>query len=133
LSVSIARSTFPHRAAAGRTSVSAITTTADAFFGVVLVVAVLVVHRPAPWLALLGRATHAVLPARLADRITRIADGLVAGLEVLTSPGRFVAAVFWSVVLWLVNAAAFAVCFRAFGLPVPGAGSVLLLVISGCG
>ena len=133
MSVAIASSAFPHQADIGRTSVSAITTTAAAFFGVVLVVAVLVVHRPAPWLALLGRATHAVLPARLADRITRIADGLVAGLEVLKNPGRFAAVVFWSVVLWLVNAAAFAVCFRAFGLPVPAVGAFLLQGIIGFG
>jgi uncharacterized protein (TIRG00374 family) len=78
MSVAIVSSAFPHQADIGRTSVAAITTTAAAFFGVVLVVAVLVVHRPAPWLALLGRASHAVLPARIADRITRIAEGLVA-------------------------------------------------------
>src|SRR5438876_10183622 len=67
MAVAIGSSAFPHQADIGRTSVSAITTTAAAVFGVVLVVAVLVVHRPAPWLALLGRVTRAVLPARLAD------------------------------------------------------------------
>jgi uncharacterized protein (TIRG00374 family) len=133
MSVAIVSSAFPHQADIGRTSVAAITTTAAAFFGVVLVVAVLVVHRPAPWLALLGRASHAVLPARIADRITRIAEGLVAGLEVLKNPGRFAAVVLWSVVLWLVNAAAFAVCFRAFGLPVPAVGAFLLQGIIGFG
>src|SRR5438445_2642042 len=126
MAVAIGSSAFPHQADIGRTSVSAITTTAAAFFGVVLAMAVLVVHRPAPWLALLGRATHALLSARVADRVTRIADGLVAGLEVLKSPGRFFGVVLWSVVLWLVNAAAFAVCFRAFGLPVPAVGAFLL-------
>ena len=133
MTVAIGSSAFPHQAALGRTSVSAITTTAAVFFGVVLVVAVLVVHRPAPWLALLGRVTHAVLPAPVADRITRIADGLVAGLEVLKSPGRFLAVVLWSAVLWLVNAAAFAMCFRAFGLPVPAVGVFLLQGIIGFG
>jgi len=133
MAVAIGSSAFPHQADIGRASVSAITTTAAALFGAVLVVAVLVVHRPAPWLGLLGRATHALLPARVADRVTRIADGLVAGLEVLKSPGRFVAVVLWSVVLWLVNAAAFAVCFRAFGLPVPAVGAFLLQGIIGFG
>jgi hypothetical protein len=133
MTVAIGSSAFPHQADIGRTSVSAITTTAAALFAVVLVVAVLVVHRPAPWLALLARATHAALPARVADRITRIADGLVAGLEVLKSPGRLGAVVLWSLVLWLVNAAAFAVCFRAFGLPVPAVGAFLLQGIIGFG
>src|SRR5207237_10054461 len=95
--------------------------------------AVRVGHRPAPWLSLLVRGPHAVLPARVADRITRIADGLVAGLEVLKSPGRFLAVVLWSAVLWLVNAAAFAMCFRAFGLPVPAVGAFLLQGIIGFG
>src|SRR5216117_3495691 len=61
MAFAIAAPSFPDQAALGRTSVSAITTTAAIFFGVVLVVAALVVHRPAPWLALLGRVTHAVL------------------------------------------------------------------------
>ena len=133
MTVAIASPAFPHRADIGRTSVSTITATAAAVFGVVLAVAVLVVHRPGPWLALLGRATHAALPARVADRIARIADGLVAGLAVLKSPGRFLVVVAWSVVLWVVNAAAFAVCFRAFGLPVPAAGAFLLQGIIGFG
>ncbi|HET7296614.1 MAG TPA: lysylphosphatidylglycerol synthase transmembrane domain-containing protein, partial [Gemmatimonadales bacterium] len=60
-----------------------------------------------------------------------LADGLVAGLTVLKRPGRLVAMLFWSLVLWLVNAASFAVCFRAFGLPVPPEGSLLLQGILG--
>src|ERR1051326_4404386 len=52
MAVAIGSSAFPHQADIGRTSVSAITTTAAAVFGAVLVVAVLVVHRPAPPLAL---------------------------------------------------------------------------------
>ena len=133
MAVALASSAFPRQADIGRTSASAITTTAAAFFGIVLLVAVLVVHRPAPWLGLLGRAAHAVLPAHFADRLSHIADGLVAGLEVLKSPGRLLAVVLWSVVLWLVNAAAFAVCFRAFGLPVPPVGAFLLQGIIGFG
>ena len=39
----------------------------------------------------------------------------------------------WSLVLWLVNAASFAVCFRAFGLPLPAEGAFLLQGIIGFG
>ena len=131
--LAISSPAFPRGADIGRTSVSSVTTGAAAFFGVVLIVAVLVVHRPTPWLAWLRRISHALLPARFADRITRIAEGLVAGLEVLKRPGRFLAVVVWSVVLWIVNAAAFAVCFRAFALPVPPAGAFLLQGIIGFG
>src|SRR5207249_4741346 len=92
--------------------------------------AFLVVHRPAPWLALLRRVTHAVLPARFGERLIRVAEGLVAGLEVLKSPGRFLGVVGWSVVQWLVNAAAFAVCFRAFGLAAHAKLNLLLRILA---
>ena len=39
----------------------------------------------------------------------------------------------WSLVLWLVNAAAFALCFRAFHLPVPADGALLLQGLIGFG
>src|SRR5437660_1226067 len=113
VTLAIASPAFPGHAQIGMTSVSRITVGAAVFFGAVLVVAVLVVHRPAPWLTLLRRATHAVLPERIAARLTRIAEGLIAGLEVLKSPARFSGVLAWSLLQWLVNAAAFAVCFRA--------------------
>src|SRR5439155_1278872 len=131
LMLAIASPAFPGHAQIGMTSVSRITVGAAVFFGAVLVVAVLVVHRPAPWLTLLRRATHAVLPERIAARLTRIAEGLIAGLEVLKSPARFSGVLAWSLLQWLVNAAAFAVCFRAFGLAVPPEGALLLQGIIG--
>ena len=133
MTLAIASPAFPGHARIGTTSVSGLATGAAVFFSAVLVVAVLVVHRPAPWLALLRRVTHALLPARFAGRLTQVAEGLVAGLEVLKSPTRFVGVVAWSLLQWLVNAAAFAVCFRAFGLPVPPEGAFLLQGIIGFG
>jgi len=131
--LAIASPAFPRHAQIGTTSVSGLATGAAVVFAAALALAFLVVHRPAPWLALLRRVTHAVLPARFGERLIRIAEGLVAGLEVLKSPGRFLGVVCWSVVQWLVNAAAFAVCFRAFGLAVPAEGAFLLQGIIGLG
>src|SRR6058998_1720796 len=88
MTLAIASPAFPGHARIGTTSVSGLATGAAVFFSAVLVVAVLVVHRPAPWLALLRRVTHALLPARFAGRLTQVAEGLVAGLEVLKSPTR---------------------------------------------
>ncbi|MGH7548493.1 MAG: lysylphosphatidylglycerol synthase transmembrane domain-containing protein [Gemmatimonadales bacterium] len=133
MTLAIVSPSFPRQATIGTITISGIAAWAAALFGGALVIAGLVVHRPAPWLALLRRVTHAVLPARLADRITHIAEGLVAGLEVLKSPGRVLGVVVWSIALWLVNAAAFAVCFRAFGLAVPPEGALLLQGIIGFG
>src|SRR2546422_5149674 len=59
---------FPHAATIGGTSLAAIARGGAALFGAVLVLALLVVHRPAPWLALLRRVAHALLTGRLADR-----------------------------------------------------------------
>jgi len=112
MTLAIASPAFPGHARIGTTSVSGLATGAAVFFGAVLVVAVLVVHRPAPWLALLRRVTHALLPARFAGRLTQVAEGLVAGLEVLKCPTRFVG---------------------AFGLPVPPEGAFLLQGIIGFG
>src|SRR2546428_569746 len=133
MTLAIASPAFPGHARIGTTSVSGLATGAAAFFGAVLVVAVLVVRRPAPWLALLRRVTHAVLPRRFAERLTQIAEGLVAGLEVLKSPTRFLGVVAWALVQWLVEAAAFGVCVRAFGLPLPPAGAFLLAGATGFG
>ena len=131
LALALAAPSFPRDAAVGGMSLAAIARGGAALFGALLVIALLVVHRPAPWLALLGRAAHAMLPARFADRVTHLAEGVVAGLAVLKSPGRFLGVVAWSLVLWLVNGASFAVCFRAFGLPVPAEGALLLQGIIG--
>jgi uncharacterized protein (TIRG00374 family) len=57
----------------------------------------------------------------------------VEGLAVLKSPSRFAGVVFWSLVLWLINAAAFAICFRAFGIDVPLEAALLLQGIIGFG
>ncbi len=133
LVLAIAAPSFPRHATVAGSSLASIATVATAVFGGLLVVALLVVHRPAPWLALLRSVLHRLLPARLADRLTHAAEGLVAGLEVLKNPWRFTVVVGWTLVLWLVNAAAFAVCFRAFDLPVPVTGALLLQGLIGFG
>jgi uncharacterized protein (TIRG00374 family) len=120
-------------AAHGRVPLSSVAAGAAALFAAALVLALLVVHRPAPWLAGWRRATRALLPAAAADRLAHLADAMVAGLAVLTSPRRFAAAVAWSLVLWLVNAASFALCFRAFGLPVAADAALVLQGLIGFG
>jgi len=92
-----------------------------------------VVHRPAPWIALLARVAHAVLPARPRGSRHPPREGLVAGLDVLKSPGRLLGVAAWSLVLWIVNAAAFAVCFRGFELPVPPEAALVLQGVVGFG
>jgi len=133
MAVAIAAPSFPSHAMVRGTSLSRIATIAAAGFGALLLLALVVALRPAPWLAMLDRVSGAVLPSRFATKLRSAAEGLVAGLAVLKSPTRFVAVVLWSLVLWLVNAAAFALCFHAFSLAVPAEGALLLQGLIGFG
>lgn len=133
MAIAIAAPSFPANTAVQGRSLAGLATAAAVVFGAILLVALLVVHRPAPWLALVGRVTHRLLRARVADRLTHWAEGIVDGLTVLKSPARFAGVVVWSIVLWGTNAAAFAVCFRAFGLAVPLEAALLLQGIIGFG
>ena len=133
MAVAIAAPSFPSNALVGGRSVAAVATSAALLFGAMLLLALLIVHRPAPWLALFARLARRLLPPRIAERVIAGAEGVLAGLAVLKSPGRFAGVVLWSLVLWIKNAAAFAICFRAFGLAVPLEAALLLQGIIGFG
>lgn len=122
MAVAITAPSFAEHASLGGRSVAGLTTGAAALVGGVLLAALIVVHRPAPWLRLL---------ARISARLAHWAEGIIAGLAVLKRPARFAGVVAWSVVLWLVNAAAFTLGFRAFGLDVPLEAALLLQGIIG--
>src|SRR3989475_2214575 len=131
LALALAAPSFPGHAMLGGTSLASVATGAAALFAGVLVAALAVAHRPARWLSLGSRLAHRVLPPALADRLTHLAGGVVAGLAVLKHPSRFALVVGWSLVLWLVNAASFALCFRAFDLPLAPDAALLLQGVIG--
>lgn len=133
MALALAAPSFPHQAAIGGVPLARVAAGAAALFGAVILGALAVVLRPAPWLALWNRATHALFGASRADRLTHLAEAFLAGLAVLKSPGRFVAVFAWSLVLWLVNAGSFALCFQAFGLDIPARASLLLQGLIGFG
>ncbi|HEX5575486.1 MAG TPA: lysylphosphatidylglycerol synthase transmembrane domain-containing protein, partial [Gemmatimonadales bacterium] len=64
--------------------------------------------------------------AHLADRIVSLIEGIRQGLVVLRSPGRLMGVVFWSFVLWNVNALGFFVAFGAFDIAVSYWGALLM-------
>jgi len=133
MAVAIAAPSFPAHAQVGGRSLSTIAASTALVFGGVLVIALIVANRPGPWLVLLERVARRVLPVKIADRVVRALDGIVEGLAVLKSPGRFAGVVLWSLVLWIKNAAAFAICFRAFGIGIPLEAALLLQGIIGFG
>ena len=73
------------------------------------------------------RVVRRVLPAgRLVDRIIAMIEGIRHGLASLRSPGLLAGVVLWSIVHWLVNAAALWVSFAAFDIPVGFGGALVL-------
>jgi uncharacterized protein (TIRG00374 family) len=62
----------------------------------------------------------------LGDHLLRFVDRLLTGLTALRDPRRAFPVIGWSVVIWVTNAAAFYFAFRAFDLPVPFAGALVL-------
>jgi glycosyltransferase 2 family protein len=61
-----------------------------------------------------------------AGRLVDLIEGVRQGLVVLRAPGRLILVVFWSFVLWLVNALAFYVGFASFDIPVSYFGALLM-------
>jgi len=124
---------FPPGTKVGGVSIVGMTSAAGAFFGVALVVAVLVVQRPEPAMRVVNTLSRRLLPARLADRAVRMVEGLLAGLDALKSPARFAAVALWSLAVWLTYATSFTLCFAAFGMDAHWTASFLLQGLIGFG
>jgi uncharacterized protein (TIRG00374 family) len=116
-------SDLPSSTAIGGTSVAQLARAAGIAGVIALLGAIAVVAAPLT----AERIVRRVLPrAHVADRIVDLIEGVRQGLAVLRSPARLAGVVFWSLVLWLVNALAFYLGFQAFDIPVSYAGALLL-------
>ena len=105
------------------TSVAHVATWSGMVVLLALAAGLLVVSFP----ALAEQAIRKLVPSEsLAARLVALVEGIRHGLTVLRSPVRSALVVWWSVVMWLVNASAFWLMFRAFSLPVGFAGALLL-------
>ena len=133
MTLAIAAPSFPAHAAVGGRSLPAVATSLAGLFAVVLLLALLVANNPKLWLVAIERFSRRRLPVAIADRIVRTSDGIVAGLLPLKNPMRFAGVIAWSLVLWLKNALAFWICFKAFGLDLPFEAAFLLQGIIGFG
>ena len=69
----------------------------------------------------------AVLPARLATMLAKFAQTFAEGFAVVRSPGRLVAAMAWSLVLWIAIASGIWAVSVAFGVDMPFTGAWLML------
>jgi glycosyltransferase 2 family protein len=87
-----------------------------------LILATLVVAAPLA----AERVIHRLLPGGLATRLVSLIEGIRQGFLVLRTPRKLAGVIFWSLVLWLVNAMGFYVGFAAFDIPVSYLGALLL-------
>jgi uncharacterized membrane protein YbhN (UPF0104 family) len=70
---------------------------------------------------------EAILPARIAGVIARMAKTFAEGFAVVRRPERLVAALAWSLVIWATIAASIWVLSLGFGIDMPFTGSWLML------
>ncbi|MEP6590503.1 MAG: lysylphosphatidylglycerol synthase transmembrane domain-containing protein [Gemmatimonadota bacterium] len=74
----------------------------------------------------LGVVRRVVGHGAIGEKIHHFVGRLLAGLNALRDPRRALPVVAWTVVIWLVNAAAFAIALTAFDLSVPFSGVLVL-------
>lgn len=114
---------LPPSVTVGGTSVAQLARAAGVVAAAGLCVAIAIVAAPLAAERLVRRLAWS---SRAADRIVSLIEGIRQGLSVLRTPGRLAAVVFWSLVLWLVNALGFYVGFAAFHIPVSYLGALLM-------
>ena len=68
-----------------------------------------------------------ILPARIAAMIAKLAQTFAEGFAVVRSPGRLVAAMAWSIVLWIAIASGIWAVSAAFRIPMTFTGAWLML------
>jgi uncharacterized protein (TIRG00374 family) len=123
LTVALLSPDLPRSVKVGGVSVADLARMGGLVGGLALLVAILILAAPLA----AERMVRRVVPwPRAAARLVNLIEGVRQGLVVLRAPGRLVLVVFWSFVLWLVNALAFYVGFAAFDIPVSYFGALLM-------
>lgn len=92
-----------------------------------LVTAGALVRIPGPILRFVERWSHRLAPEGMADRLTSLVAAFITGLGALRHGHVFIRALFWSVLVWGVNALSFWVGFKSFGIVAPGLPGAMLL------
>jgi hypothetical protein len=130
LTIALASPGLGSDVAIGGVAVSRLAGVAAAASAAALVAGALVVARP---LAAERLVRRLVRSRRLADRLVGLIEGIRQGLAALDSPQRLAPVIVWSLILWVVNAASYWVCFKAFDIPVGFVGALLVqgLVVFG--
>jgi uncharacterized protein (TIRG00374 family) len=110
----------------GAVTLGEIARSASVFFLGILVVTIVIVQHPKRAQAIISAITQRVLPVRWADKVMRLVQGLLLGLDSLRSPKRFLAVLFWSLIVWLTGAASLWIGLHAFAIEVPWSAAIML-------
>jgi uncharacterized protein (TIRG00374 family) len=123
LTVALLGPDLPRSVTVGGVSVAHLARMAGLVGGVALLAAILMLAAPLA----AERLVRRLVPwPRAAGRLVDLIEGVRQGLVVLRAPTRLLLVVFWSLVLWMVNALAFYVGFAAFDIPVSYLGALLM-------
>ena len=114
LAAGIALGGFARGVAVGGVALARVATVAVVVFVVALGFAFWLVHRPAPALRVARWCAERVMPRRWAEHAVGFLEGLLGGLDALTSPRRFALVVGGSLVLWPGSAALLASEFSKY-------------------
>ncbi len=126
LTIGIWMGGFGAETSVGSVALGDVARAAAVFFVLALLASVAVVHWPGPALAATRGLSRRLLPAAWSDTMVRAVEGLLTGLDVLRSPRRFTAVIFWSLTVWLTAAASFWFAFQAFSVDTPWSATLLL-------
>ncbi|MEE9208020.1 MAG: lysylphosphatidylglycerol synthase transmembrane domain-containing protein [Gemmatimonadota bacterium] len=105
-------------------------TVAAALFGAGMLVLWAMVHQPGPALKAFEHSVGRLLPTHLTDRAISALASFIEGLGALHRPGVFLAALGWTVAVWICLASSLWLGLLAFGIDGPGlAGSMFLQAV----
>lgn len=126
LAVAIWAGGFEAGTAVGAQTLGGVARGAGVLFLGLLIVALVLVHWPAPALRMFRAVGGAALPQRWVDRAVVVLEGMLSGLDALRSPSRFAIVTFWSFVVWIVAASSFWAAFHAFNIDVPWSAALMV-------
>jgi uncharacterized protein (TIRG00374 family) len=98
---------------------------AGALVFILIVGLYLLVFFPSRLLHLFGLMFARISP-RVEEKGRRMLETFIAGLSVLSSPGRFAAVFAWTLAHWILNAIGFWLAFRAVGITAPFSAALFL-------
>ncbi len=129
--LALAAGDFGNGGKVGGITLAGVAGIAAAIFGLAMLASLLVVWKPGLVRWLSARTIEPLLPERLATRVRQILEGVIEGFEVLRSVNRTVAVIFWSVVLWAVNALSIWLGLIAFDISVPWTAAIIVQALLG--